>query len=555
MSPPGGFPGAGRLIALAVLAMIAALYVAAAKLGLSIAFLHPSATPVWPPAGIALAALLIVGRRAWPAILVGAWLANVGITGWTLTTFFIATGNTLEAMAGAWLVERFAGGCRAFERVSDLFRFVGLAAFGSTIVSATIGVTSLVLGGFAGWSGYGPIWLTWWLGDVAGDLLVAPPLVLWATLPRPAWSVRRTLEAIALFGLLILVAHDVFVGRSLPESLTLKFLCIPFLIWAALRFDRRIAATAMLVLAAIATWGILSASDHLVVTGGNQRLLLLQAFLGMCSITCLALAASAAETRSAHTLLEDRVEQRTHELASALRRLQDAQEALVRREKLALLGQLASGVGHELRNPLGVMSNAVHYLEQVLTSAPVKVGEYLQLLRRQITLSDRIVGDLLDLARIGPGRKEDVRLREVVQRQLERLGSLDGVALRMEVPDDLPPVQADEVQVGQIIFNLLTNSVQAMGEDGGTLMIRAGCDTPQRARLEVVDSGPGIRDEDQEKIFEPLFSTKARGMGLGLAISRALARANAGDITVSSRAGAGATFTLTLPIAQRAEAS
>jgi len=539
---------------LVVLAIIAALYVAAAKLGLTIAFVNPSATPVWPPTGIALAALLLVGRRAWPAILVGAWLANVGITGWSLTTLFIATGNTLEALVGAWLVERFACGRNAFERVGDLFRFVALAAFVSTMVSATIGVTSLVLGGFADWSGYGTIWLTWWLGDMAGNLLVAPPLILWANPPYPAWKPRRTLEAVALITLLALVAWWAF-GQTLKEALELKFLCIPFLIWAAIRFDRRLAATATLALAGVATWGILRTHDSIALTEAHEVVLLLQAFLGICSVTSLALAALAAETRSARQQLEERVAQRTRELSEALRRLQDAQEALVRREKLALLGQLASGVGHELRNPLGVMSNAVYYLEQVLRGAPDKVGEYLEMLRRQITLSDRIVGNLLDLARISPGRRHEVALHAVVQHQLERLGSLNGVEVRVEIPEDMPPVLADDVQVGQIVFNLLTNAVQAMADAGGTLMIRAACDSPEQARLEIADSGPGIPIEGQERIFEPLFSTKARGMGLGLAISRSLARANAGDITVSSRVGEGATFTMTLPTAQRAGTS
>jgi signal transduction histidine kinase len=534
----------------ALLAGIAALYVAAAKLGLSMAFVNPSATPVWPPAGIALAALLIFGLRAWPAIFAGALLANLGITGWKLTTLCIAAGNTLEAVVGAYLVDRFAGGRRTFERAGTVFRFVALAALASTVLSATTGVTSLVLGGFADWSRYGPIWVTWWLGDVGGDLVVAPPLVLWASGPYHPWKWRRSLEGVALFGSLALVAVLVFSGRILPNARPLAFACIPFLIWAAFRFGRRTAATAMLVLGGIATWGTLRAAGPFSVVGANESMLLLQAFLGVCTVITLTLAALVAEGQAAQLLLEERVAQRTHELREAMRRLQDAQDALVRHERLALLGELASGVSHELRNPLGVMSNAVYYLGQVLRDAPHKVREYLDLLRGQITLSERIVSNLLDLARVRASRSEPVDLREVVQNQLQRLGGLNGIAVRLEVPADLRPVLADEVQVGQIVLNLLTNAVQAMGEAGGTLSIRAGSDTPQRVRLEVADSGPGIPPDHHEKIFEPLFSTKARGMGLGLPVSRTLARANAGDVTVTSRAGEGATFTLILPIAQ-----
>lgn len=548
-SPSWASHGAGRLHYAALLAIIVTLYVVAAKLGLSIAFVHPSATPVWPPTGIALATLLVLGLRFWPAILAGALLANVGITGWSLTTLSIALGNTLEGVVGAYLVVRFAGGRRAFERAGDVFRFVAVASLASTAVSATTGVTSLVLGGFTDWSNYGPIWLTWWLGDMGGDLVVAPPLLLWASPPHHDWRWRRSFEGVALFGSLALVAGVVFSGRVLPGARPLAFLCIPFLMWAAFRFGGRAAATAMLLLGGIATWGTLQATGPFSVDGANESLLLLQAFLGVCAVMALALAALVAEGQSAQLLMEERVQERTHELREALRRLQDAQDALVRHERLALLGELASGVSHEIRNPLGVMSNAVYYLDQVLRDAPGKVREYLDLLRGQITLSERIVSNLLDLAKVRPSRCEPVDLREVVRNQLQRLGGLDGFDLRLEVPADLPRVLADEVQVGQIVLNLLTNAVQAMGQ-GGTLVVRAGCDTSRQARLEVADSGPGIPPDQHEKIFEPLFSTKARGMGLGLPVSRALARANAGEVTVTSRAGEGATFTLILPIAQ-----
>ncbi len=243
---------------------------------------------------------------------------------------------------------------------------------------------------------------------------------------------------------------------------------------------------------------------------------------------------------------EEALLQRSNELDQALTQLREAQERLVRREKLAILGQLASGVGHELRNPLGVMTNAIYYLETVLGEAPENVKEYLGILRGQIDLSEKIVSDLLDFARVKPPQRAAVTLRDVVERQIERAGRMDHVNLKLEIPASVPPVLADQVQVGQIVLNLLTNAVQAMGERGGILTIRAEVDG-SRVRLVVKDEGQGIAPENMDKIFEPLFTTKARGMGLGLAVSRALAVANGGDITVESRHGHGATFTLILP--------
>src|SRR5919108_5112687 len=151
-------------------------YFLAGKFGLSLAFFHASASAVWPPSGIALAALLLWGYRLWPGIFLGAFLVNITTQGSAATTLGIATGNTLEAVIGAWLVGRYAGGLKAFERARNVFKFVVLAAILSTAVSATLGVTSLSLGGFAAWEDYQHIWLTWWLGDMVGNLIVAPLL-------------------------------------------------------------------------------------------------------------------------------------------------------------------------------------------------------------------------------------------------------------------------------------------------------------------------------------------------------------------------------------------
>src|ERR1700732_15529 len=162
---------------------LAAIYFIAGKLSLHLAFLHRSASPVWPPAGIALAVLLLLGYRKWPAIFLGAFLVNVTnapSTGSILTCLGIATGNTLEAVCGAWLINRYAGGTHGFDRPQGVFKFA-LATILSTLISPVFGVTSLALSGLAGWANYTAIWATWWLGDAAGGLGGAPlPLLLGA---------------------------------------------------------------------------------------------------------------------------------------------------------------------------------------------------------------------------------------------------------------------------------------------------------------------------------------------------------------------------------------
>jgi signal transduction histidine kinase len=243
------------------------------------------------------------------------------------------------------------------------------------------------------------------------------------------------------------------------------------------------------------------------------------------------------------------------ELKAAVEGLERAQEELVRRERLAILGQLAGGVGHELRNPLGVMTNALYYLNMVLQDAPTTVKEYLDILRTQIGLSEKIVGDLLDFARVKTPTREAISLEQLASEQLARVADVASVNVETHFPVGMPRAIADRVQIGQAVLNLLTNAVQAMtaraprSGQRGTLSLRGRVLDGGQVQLEVSDSGGGINANHIDKIFEPLFTTKARGIGLGLAVSRTLVRANNGDITVTSRSGEGATFFLTLPYA------
>ncbi len=246
--------------------------------------------------------------------------------------------------------------------------------------------------------------------------------------------------------------------------------------------------------------------------------------------------------------LEGLVAERTARLEVALDDLEIAQQELVKKERLAMLGQLASAVGHELRNPLGVMTNALYVIEQSSLDGPPMVREYVDLVRGQIAASERIVGDLLDTARVRAPEPESIDLHEVVDAQVRHLGPLAEVAIDAQLPDDLPRVCMDPLQVSQIIFNLMTNAIQAM-PDGGRLTIAAQADeSAARVKLSINDTGAGIAPDAMERIFEPLFTTKARGLGLGLWVSQNLANANGAVIRAASRSGEGATFTLDMPV-------
>ena len=294
-----------RRIALAT--AVGFIYFLAGKLGLDFAFLHASATPVWPPAGIALAAFLILGLRIWPIIFVGAFLINISTAGSVATSLAIALGNTLEGLLGAELVNRFAGGRNVLDRVRSIFFFVVLAGFLSTAVSATIGVTSLALGGFARWSDYGSIWLTWWLGDAAGDLIVAPLILLWNRQPGLAALRARWAEALLLGVTVVGVGFLVF-GGILParmRNMPIAFLCIPPLLWTAIRFGQREAVTAIAMLCAIAVTGTVRGVGPFAVGPANESLLLLQAFMATLAVTMLPVGAGVMNQRRAETAVRE----------------------------------------------------------------------------------------------------------------------------------------------------------------------------------------------------------------------------------------------------------
>jgi integral membrane sensor domain MASE1 len=224
---------------------LAAVYFGAGKLGLTWAYIHTSTSAVWPPTGIALAALLLWGYRLWPGIFLGAFLVNITTQGSLVTTLGIAAGNTLEALVGAWAVVRFANGAKAFERARNIFKFVLLAPILSTVVSATFGVTILTLTGFAPWDRYTAIWLTWWLGDAAGDLIVAPLLVIWVTQPFPQWNLKRVAEAAGLLLSVLLIGYLIFL-RGISSSP--DYAVVLPLLWAAFRFGQRGAVTSALIM-------------------------------------------------------------------------------------------------------------------------------------------------------------------------------------------------------------------------------------------------------------------------------------------------------------------
>jgi PAS domain S-box-containing protein len=238
--------------------------------------------------------------------------------------------------------------------------------------------------------------------------------------------------------------------------------------------------------------------------------------------------------------LEDKVRERT-------KQLMDTQDELVRKEKLSTLGQVAGSVGHELRNPLGVMNNAVYFLQTVLTDADETTREYLGILKDEISIADRIVGDLLDSVRTRPPQPEAVEVKALLDQALGKCEIPANVTLRLKIPETLSSLLVDPQQINQVFRNLISNGAEAI-PTGGTLEISAVENSSENTiTISVRDTGVGITLEGMGRLFQPLFTTKARGIGLGLMVVKNLTEVNGGSIEVQSEADKGTVFSITLP--------
>lgn len=405
-----------NLIAIGVMA---AVYFAAGRLGLGMALVHPSSTAVWPPSGIALAAFLVLGYRVWPGVALGSFLVNITTAGSILTSIGIAAGNTLESLAGAYLIVRFANGAKCFERVQDTFKFALLAGLVCTTISATFGTTVLALGGFAHWAEYKPIWLTWWLGDAAGAVIVTPLLLLWRADARLRWSWTRLSEFVILVMGMMVVGQLVFGPFARIRSYPLEYLCIPFLVWAAYRFSSREAATVTPVLAAIAIRGTLHGFGPFVVGSKNESLLLLQVFMGIVSVMTLALAVSTAERMQAEQQVRNLAVTDSLTGLANYRRLVDVLDLEIKR-----FGRTGRPFSILLIDMDGLKAiNDVHG-HLVGSRALRRLGDILRVHCRDIDTAARYGGDEFALVMPESGRKQ---AQQVATRVRQRVSEDDEV--------------------------------------------------------------------------------------------------------------------------------
>jgi len=516
--------------------VLAALYFATARLSLRMDAVGGVAVAVWPPAGLSLVALFLVGRSLWPGILLGAIAANftAGAPFWV--AFGIGVGNTLEALLGASLLLR-VNFRPSMERLRDVLALIFLAAILSTLVSATIGTVSSRWGGVLAPEDFFPAWGTWWLGDMTGNLVLASFLFTWSAL----WPIRpkpsRIVEGVVLVGVLVCVAGLAF-GSWFPQITMFHerpYVIFPFMIWAALRFGPPGATATILLASTLAIWNTTGRTGPFVKDTLNQSLLSLQSFLGFLAVTALVLAAVFQERRRAESALQEKT------------------EALERSNKE--LEQFAHVASHDLQEPLAKILAFGDLLKSEKISGMDEEGrQYIERMQHAAHRMRQLIEDLLQYSRISIARTPwaPVDLEKVIEEVRDDLEvKFAQTGARLEV-GHLPPVHGDPPQWRQLFQNLVGNALKFRGKDQApSILIRSEPLKNGSLKITVEDKGIGFEEKYLDRIFEPFerlhSASEYPGSGMGLAICKKIVERHGGVITAQSEPGKGTIFTITLP--------
>jgi signal transduction histidine kinase len=523
------------------IALIAVLYVLAARAGLTLDAISGFASLVWPPTGIALAALLLGGYELWPGVFIGAVIANVLTGAPIFVALGIGVGNSLEAVLGTYALRRVPGFRLSLDRVPDAIGFIFLAAALPAIVAATIGVISLHFGGLVGPVGVGITWRAWWLGDSIGAVLVAPLVLVWAAKPLRFPDVRRLVEASALTvavlvaSLLIFFVPAARIGAPFDQA----YVFYPLLMWAAVRFDQHGAVSITFLVSVLAIWG--TAIDQGPFAGAtlHQSLFALQTFMGVTAATFLLLGASTAERDQA---VEDI--SAAHEVA-----------ANANRSKAEFLAVMS----HELRTPLNAIAGYSELLEMGIDGelSPKQADSVARIRRNQQHLLG-LIDEVLSFAKLEAGRSEIVAVPVSVSDALDALEPLvepqlrhKGIELQRPAVENGLMLRADPGKLRQVLLNVVVNAIK-FTPTGGRVRLEADRDA-NNVVIKVSDTGIGVSPDKIARIFEPFFQVDSRttreysGVGLGLPIARDLARAMGGEVTFDSEVGKGSVVSVTLP--------
>jgi signal transduction histidine kinase/CheY-like chemotaxis protein len=511
--------------------LVAAAYVAGAQLGFFLAFLHSQVSPVWPPEGISLALVLLIGYRMGLGVLLGAFLANYLNNPHIPTAALIACGNTASVMLAAYFIRKYNPNANPFTRVRGVLIFLTIGTMPGAAVSAFTGVTSLLLFGFVPAEAYWRVVLTWWTGEMQGLIIVAPFVYTWAKLPAIRWSIDRGVEVPLLIASLVSLSYIVF-----RAGFDLTYLPIPFIIWAIFRFKMHGAVTAISILSFTSTYYTIRQQGPFAVMRGDQlsindSLLLLELYIGVFTVMTMVMAAT----------------------------IQEREDYLITEEMKranAAKGDFLATLSHEIRTPLNGVIGSTELLKT--TELNSEQQKYVGTLSGTAKTLAGLVNNILDYSKLEVGR---LQLENIAFDPTLMLGEIKGmfsqavakkgIQFLVESANLPPAVMGDPLRVTQILVNLCGNAIKFT--EKGSVTLSAAYDAGQMC-FAVRDTGIGMGAEDQARLFTPFQQARSEtarkfgGTGLGLRISSQLTRLMGAFIHIESAEGQGSLFHFTIPM-------
>lgn len=551
---------------------------------------------VWPSVGIYLAALLALGYRIWPALLLSELIGNSIIYGFNWLSIAISFIDIIDPLLVCFLIHRASKGLPLFLRSQNVFKFIGIILL-EPVLTTTLGVTALFIGGITPWSAYAEAWQAWWLSIVIGILIVAPTLLVWTPKfsPPPIRPHSWIFELTILLLLILTIALVTFTG-----GYPLEYLLLPLLIWSVFRFSLRETTLLILIVSAIAIWGTTKGFGSFVRQSSTESMVLLLSFVGVVALTSLVLSAvlhenreAASQLKQANEELEDRVEERTIELKNTLQELQKTQRQMLQSEKMSSLGQLVAGIAHEINNPVNfIHGNLTHlnqYTEDLVKVVQVYQQHYPHPPRTLTELLDEVEIDfitedlnkIVDSMRLGTDRIRQIvlslrnfsRLDEAEIKAVDIHEGIDSTLVilqhRLKAKSDrpaidivkkygeLPLVECYAGQLNQAFMNILTNAIDALEEIAANrqkqICIITQLINPEWLKIIISDNGNGIPETVQSSIFDPFFTTKpiGKGTGMGMSISyQIITEKHRGKLYFDSISGKGTKFIIEIPVKQ-----
>lgn len=531
--------------------LAAALYYLAARLGYFLAFKDTTDLPVWPPSGIAFALIILLGRSTWPGVALGALLTNIlaywnnkdlGQESILAISSFIALGQTLEVLAGNYLVKVWIKDSYPFKRAIDTFRFLFVTLF-MCLIGATFATLSLYFNGVISADFILKNGFTWWVSSVVGILLFTPFILAVTQKQKFTFQSGRILEvaifAVCMIGIYFLLRFQYFnstLVRALP------YMAIPLMLWSAFRSNFLGTTTFALTLSLISIYFTIQGVGPFVLQNANETMLLLQIFIGMISVSAIALSATVAERTQAeneltkfNVNLETMVQERTKELS----------------KRNTELDNFVYSVSHDLRAPIASVLGLINLAKNDKDRAMATV--YLDKIHSSALQQDNFIREILDQSRNSrlEVKKDEIQFEELIDETFNQLKFATSTGQAVEKIVDVKqasPFYSDRWRLKVILNNIISNSIRYRNGRDPVIKINVNV-TDQMAHFHIEDNGRGISKEHIKNVYRMFYraTDDGAGSGLGLYIVKETIDKLHGSIAIESEEGKGTTVKLEIP--------